>query len=365
MLAHSLTVRGRKILLLPVADQGISSRSARKREGRGRWIPPDLLAPVCAHQPGHEVDSEQVRKEIMHEQFRKLLSFGKVCAATIWVLVLVVESLHGQTGSESSVGYIDSALPCNTWRIRFDAQYDDTNPSRAEFFYPKGGVPGSPGPPLPEARIDSQLYTSYLEWAVVPQFSVFVEGGLVGINPLFNADEFGVGDMNVGFKWAFVHDKDLLATFQLRTYIPTGAASRGLGTGHVSLEPALLFNSRINERLALEGELRYWTPIGGSDFSGDVIRYGIGLACPDREGFWATPVGEIVGWTVLGGKQLAVISPTDFTVESAAGTTIVNFKLGVRIGFEDYGDLYIGYGCAVTDSAWYRNIIRAEFRWFF
>ena len=47
--------------------------------------------------------------------------------------------------------------------------------------------------------------------------------------------------MNAGFKWAFWETDDQVATFQLRTYIPTGAASRGLGNNHVSLEPALLY----------------------------------------------------------------------------------------------------------------------------
>src|SRR6516165_6018357 len=40
----------------------------------------------------------------------------------------------GPTGKESTVGYIDSALPRNTFRLRFDAAYDFERPTRAEFF---------------------------------------------------------------------------------------------------------------------------------------------------------------------------------------------------------------------------------------
>src|SRR5262245_20712198 len=62
----------------------------------------------------------------------------------------------GLTDCDTSVGYIDSAIPRNWLRIRFDAGYLNRQPTRAEFFYAQGGLPGSPGPPLPERNIDSQ-----------------------------------------------------------------------------------------------------------------------------------------------------------------------------------------------------------------
>jgi hypothetical protein len=291
-----------------------------------------------------------------------------LCACA--VLCLVGPTVRGQDEALEApvnVGYIDGAIPRSMLRFRFDDAYDDPRPTRAEFFYAKGGIPGSPGPPLPEARVDYQDHNTYLEWAFVPSFSAFIEGGLRAVNPLFNENEFGFGDLNAGFKWAFFTTKDLTTTFQLRTWFPTGAASRGLGTHHVTVEPALLFNQRLNDFLLLEGELRYWVPIGGTDFAGDIVRYGVGLsyAPQERESLWFSPVVELVGWTVLDGKQLAAFSPTDFRVESASGITIVNLKAGLRVGFEDYGDLYVGYGLALTDNVWYRNILRVELRWFF
>jgi len=69
----------------------------------------------------------------------------------------------------------------------------------------------------------------------------------------------------------------LVASFQLRTYIPTGNAGEGLGNDHVSLEPALLLYRPLTEQWCFEGELRYWTPLDGTDFAGDIIRYGAGV----------------------------------------------------------------------------------------
>jgi hypothetical protein len=274
------------------------------------------------------------------------------------------ESDDGPTGKESTVGYIDSALPRNTFRLRFDAAYDFERPTRAEFFWARTV---NPGVPRPETRVDYQDLSSYLEVLVAPRLSLFVEGPYRFLNPQVNANTSGFSDMNAGFKWAFVDLPAWTATFQLRTYIPTGDAARGLGTNHVSLEPALLVNRCVSDKFRLEGELRNWAPIGGTDFAGDIIRYGLGASYGRRnpDGFWATPVLEFVGWTVLGGKESVAQSPTLFAVQSAAGNTIVNMKVGLRFGFGTRTDFYAGYGRALTGATWYTDTFRVEFRLLF
>lgn len=72
-----------------------------------------------------------------------------------------------------------------------------------------------------------------------------------------------------------------------------------------------------------------------------------------------TPVTEVVGWTVLGGKESVTPFPT---VENAAGDTIVNLKAGVRVGVGPRSDFYVGYGRALTGDVWYKSIVRVEFR---
>jgi hypothetical protein len=120
--------------------------------------------------------------------------------------------------------------------------------------------------------------------------------------------------------------------------------------------------------LILEGEFRYWIPIDGSDFAGDVLRYGLGLtyvlydSCKCR----ILPVGEVVAWTVLNGNQLT----PDQGIQPAGDDTIVNGKLGVRVGFGNVyepglmsgSEIYIGYGRALTGDVWYEDIVRIEYR---
>jgi hypothetical protein len=276
------------------------------------------------------------------------------------------QGFGGTTVRDSHVGYIDPAIPGDLFRFRFDASYDDNRPTRAEFFWPRTG-PGQPGPPLPERRVDYQDFSADLEVAAGPNLSGFVEVPVRLLNPEVNANADGLADVNAGLKVAVVRRDDLVATLQLRTYAPTGDARHGIGTGHVSLEPAFLLWRRLDDRLTFEGELRYWAPVGGTDFAGDVMRYGVGLSYEAlrNERLTVVPVAELVGWTVLGGKE-SMLEPSGVAaVKSAAGDTIVNVKLGARFQLNGWGDLYAGYGRPLTGDVWYKNTLRVEWRLLF
>jgi hypothetical protein len=298
-------------------------------------------------------------------------SHGWSAVLVCFVVVLVpgfarAQGTSGPSGSDSRVGYIDNAIPASQFRLRFDDSLDDTRPTRAEFFYPRGG-PNGPGLPLPEKRVDFQDITAYLEYAPWERFSGFLELPYRFIEPEVNARHAGISDLNAGFKWAFVRTEDTVATFQFRTYAPTGDSRRGLGTDHVSLEPALLLYQRLTDRLAAEAEFRTWVPVGGTDFAGEIIRYGAGIhydLCQVGN-VQFTPVAEFVGWTVLDGKT-TVVPPSGIAfIESAAGQTIVNMKFGLRMKLGDRADLYTGYGRPLTGNQWYANTVRVELRLFY
>jgi hypothetical protein len=75
-------------------------------------------------------------------------------------------------------------------------------------------------------------------------------------------------------------------------------------------------------------------------------------------------VAEVMGWTVLNGKETAAIGSNIFEIRSAGGDSMLNVKLGVRTAFEKC-DLYVGYGRPLTGAVWYKDIARVEFRMFF
>src|SRR5579884_1537897 len=243
-----------------------------------------------------------------------------------WLVVACwagLASAQGTTGprtSDSSVGYIDPAIPGNVFRLRFDAADDNREPTRAEFFYAQG-APRGPGLPEPEPRVNFQELSTYLEGLVSDRLSAFINLPVRFLEPERNPDHSGFSDLDAGFKYAFWEDANQVGTFQFRTYAPTGDAALGLGTRHVSLEPSLLWYDRLSERWGLESEFRVWVPIGGTDFAGDIVRYGTGVhydLCHARNCTF-TPVLELVGWTVLNGKESVVPQVGPPVIEGAAG----------------------------------------------
>ncbi len=279
--------------------------------------------------------------------------------------------------------------------------------------------------PGPAADLDFQELELAYEHALSSRFSLFVEVPFRsvdltvpgGFDPV--ADESGLGDLRAGFKYALIPDPERYLTFQLRAYFASGDAAKGLGTDHASIEPGILYHRRLSDRWKLASEARLWHPLAGSsdpvtgasdpnspvgrverippplappdgadgpdpavrndDFAGDVLRLGVGLS---REPFgsrvrWA-PILELVGWYFVDGyltpgTDLAVATEVneDGTlanppgyVQEADNDTVLNLKLGVRIGLgtELPGSFFVGYGFALTDDILYDGIFRLEYR---
>jgi len=304
-------------------------------------------------------------------------------APDVFDLGLGVGFASGPSSALTTVGgYIDSAIISNRVRYRFDAAYNNPVPDRNQFFYPEDGAGGLGA----ETRIDYQDAMTYIEWATHKRFSLFVELGARFLNPELNPNTAGLGDMNAGFRYAIRQCPREALTFQLRTYIGTGdARARGLGVGFTSIEPALLHFRRLSDRLTLEGELRGWIPLAdnqvrsgpfvGEDFSGEMLRYGVGLgydlfkSCGGgcRQPGCGNPscgstfklVGELVGWTILEGFGTFSDGITS-EVRDVSGDTIVNLKLGGRYT-RGRNTFYAGWGHVITSDQWYEDILRVEY----
>ena len=303
----------------------------------------------------------------------------------LW-LILLAAILNGSAtcsaqfgGGDTSVGYIDSAIVRNQIRFRFDASYNNPTPARAEFLYPKSSstttaAPPGPGPPLLETAIDFQEFSLYAESLLMDELiSGFVEIPFRLIDPERNNNAAGISDLHLGLKAMLWSDSARYFTFQFRTYLPSGDGFDGLGTEHVSLEPGLLFLHRCSNGATIEGEVRDFIPINGSDgFAGNVLRYGLGVSQTWIEGDRVSvmPVFETVAWSVLSGSVLTGADTPNQRIEGAE-TTIVNMKMGTRIDFtptccsSGTKSLYLGYGRSLTGARWYQDTLRLEYRWSF
>ncbi len=369
------------------------------------------------------------------------------CSFEKIVFVLVVSAMLCAFGGrglaqeidDSPGGYIDNAQIANRLRLRFDAGFDLNRPDRAEFFYASwanladhphaikdtnqvviGG--NNRGPILVPESVDFQEFSLYFELACSDRVSFFVDQPLRFVHfigdindedafqtPGFRAaydaaptETAGLSDMQVGFKYALIDDPDKILTFQFRTFVPTGDADRGLGTGHVSVEPGLLLYRRLTDKFSFMGQAKYWSPIDGGLNAGNIAIYGAGLSCDlyQRNELRIVPVTEFVGWTVLDGFETLssptgapVVpntaripidaatrdamgnpptqdppgsggrpAPTSHGVRIASGETIVNVKFGLRTYVNPQEDYYIGWGHSLTGHRWYREVIRLEYR---
>lgn len=301
--------------------------------------------------------------------------------------------------SDSKTGYVENAIVGTQVRFRDDTAFGIDHPDRAEFFYGKcgcyrptldplapGPVPDTPSPPtrVIETGISFLDLRLNVEHAFGSRFSWFVEVPFRYLKPEVIDSAFGLADVQTGVKFAVVASDRRYLTLQLKGYLPTGEALHGLGTGHASLEPALLYLDKLSEHLTLETELAYWHPTSGSSadgvfvptgessrdsaylpvasdrFFGDVVRYGVGLSYKGGSDWTPVPVVELVGWKVLGG--FATVSDNGVPVpprlaERADGLSILNLKVGLRVG-----PAYVGYGRALTREIWYNQIFRVELR---
>jgi hypothetical protein len=272
----------------------------------------------------------------------------------------------GLTVRDTSAGYIDNPLPLDQFFIRSDSGSGFARPNRAEFFYAQPR-PRGPGLPRPERQIDFTELTAGVERVLAPRLSVFAGVPTRFLNPQVNANAAGLGDVWAGFKYVAWRDRATVATFQLTAWAPSGNPNLGLGTNHATLEPALLAAHSPVDRLTLLGEFRAWTPLGGTDFAGEVLRYGLGARYDlvRSPNFRAAPVIEFVGWEVLGGKQSGLTDAGFPVTQSAAGTSILNLKVGCRFDWGTRAGLYVGYGRPLTGERWYSDVVRVEARWLY
>ena len=141
----------------------------------------------------------------------------------------------------------DTVRPQTYTRLQWDSGHDLTTPERAEFFWSKPGVLGGKGPTNIETKVNYDTLSLYQEVSA-GNISLFVNAPYVGVDPDNNPGHSNFGDISLGTKTLLL-DCDLMQlSFQFRTYIPTGIASNGLGTGHTSLEPSLFGQHQADGR---------------------------------------------------------------------------------------------------------------------
>ncbi|MDZ4820157.1 MAG: hypothetical protein SGJ20_14410 [Planctomycetota bacterium] len=280
-----------------------------------------------------------------------------------WNNACLVEDGVGTERLPFAIQEIEIAQPSNNFRLRADLAYDWTYPDRAEFFWAKQGVRG---PAIPETAVDYQEMRVRMEVGG-PKFSATTDLPIICLDPEQNPNTTGFGDMSLATKLVMLDGDTWQMTQFFKTTFATGSAGKGLGNGHISIEPGFLFRQKYNKITDLHYELRYWVPLGGDlDASGQVLRAGAGVSrlLYESDDYAIIPTLEFVSWWALDGQQTA---PDGF-IEAVDPVAILNVYPGVRFVYDmgcDLGLLEagIGTGLALTSDHWYASLLRFELKW--
>ncbi len=284
--------------------------------------------------------------------------------------------------------FIDAPRPVSQMRLRLDSAFRWDRPDRHEYFWaklntPSGSVLGgnqnafvSPtepqsgpgkGPTGPVRRVDHFDFSLYTEGAA-GNIGVFVitPWRFTDVEP--GTDECGFGDLTIGTKTLLLDCELLQLSLQFTTYTPTGLASKGLGTGHVSLEPALLWALKLHQKWYSQGEVAFWIPIAGDPLYTPcfIFHYHVSLNTTLLEcvGGEVKLIGtaELHGYSIPGGDWDGAHTDPNTGLAIEDSETLVHAGPGLRLVVCNRFDLGLGANFALTSQHWAEQVYRIEVR---
>jgi hypothetical protein len=263
--------------------------------------------------------------------------------------------------------FVDAVRPVTQQRVRFNAGRNLMFPDRSEYFWAradgKGRGPRPPNGAKGEAAVNYNELSIYTE-AATATGGLFVEMPYRAVYPEQYNFGAGFGDMNMGLKSLFFDSELVQVATQFRTYMPIGRTNKGLGTGHVSLEPSVLISVKLTPDAYLQTQVSEWIPLGGdSDYQGSVLHYHGSLNQTLYRPLPTTPIVgtlEFNGWSFQHGKYT---DPATGTPIKSSGTTCASLGGGVRLFVCDRFDAGLGAAFAVTHTHWAAQLYTAELRW--
>lgn len=286
------------------------------------------------------------------------------------------------TSRPALAGAIENADIGNKVLLRIESARGLKALDRAEFFSAKCGCYRAGAPtgrnydatapgPGPGQAIDS----NYMQMVLRGEFAVTGRSALVGELPLrqFSPQSFigpsydgasGLSDVRFGAKLDLSHDSNSQMTLELLASAPTGDDAKGLGTGHWTVLPTVLYNTRLGDRLTLETHVGSVVPMKGSTgvvgssqyFAGRMMTFGLAptFDAYTKGTLHVAPLVEVVGWRIVDGYST-------YDGANANGTTIVNLNVGARV-VRGINSVYVGYARALTAKTWFDNAVRIELR---
>jgi hypothetical protein len=262
--------------------------------------------------------------------------------------------------------FVDAVRPQTTQRLRWDSGVNLIFPDRSEFFWARADGSGKGPKPvtgLAERRLDYNDLSLYTEGAT-GRIGIFTEVPYRTVDPEVDAHASGFGDMTVGTKTLLFDCELLQVGFEFKTYLMVGNARKGLGTGHVSLEPSGLLGIRLAEDTYLQTQFSEWIPIAGDPgYAGSIFHYHASInqvLCRILPNVPLIGTLEFNGWSFQHGQYT---DPINGAFQGSSGDTYLSFGPGLRLVVCDKIDFGFGTAFALTHGHWADQLYRTEFRW--
>lgn len=262
---------------------------------------------------------------------------------------------------------IDSTQPQASFTFRTQAGYNVGFPDRSEYFFAKPGRG-----PAADTGADFQDFRFLLE-AGGGSASLITDIPIRVLDPELNENTTGFGDMSTTAKVVLLNGGDWMMTQVTKTTFNTGNAKKGLGTGHISMEPGMLFRYNSSDLTFWHGELKYNFPIAGDPaHSGQVLKWGVGVShvIYETDAFAIIPTFEYTNMWFLDGGVTIVDPPLPNTVVDVDGDGLSYFTEGVRLVIDSGGDLGLmevgmSFSQQIGSLGYYDSLIRLDMRFIY
>src|SRR5262245_53758479 len=248
--------------------------------------------------------------------------------------------------------FVESARPVTQTRLRWDAGLNGRLLDRNEFFWARadgnGKGPKPVAPFLAETGLRYDELRMYTE-AATGAIGVSVDTPYRSVDPDLAPHAAGFADLTIATK-TLLFDCELLQLAMLfRTHIPAGNFGKGLGTGHVSLEPGLIVGLKLSPKTYLQTMLTEWIPLGGDpDYSGAILRTGTSInseVCRIHPDVPLIATFEVTTMTFQDG----LFTDPVLGVQRSSGRTYATLGPGLRLVICDKMDFGVGAAISVQD----------------
>jgi hypothetical protein len=270
--------------------------------------------------------------------------------------------------------FTDAPRPMTQLKFRYDDVWHYPFPDKAEFLWPRADGRGKYLKAM-GAPAGGERRVSYRDFYMITETAIDRFGASVAVpyrqvspeDPQFFPGASGLGDLIIGTKSLLLDCELLQFTFAFNTFVPTGNFTKGLGTGNVSLEPALLLALKITPSTYLQGELAYRFPLGGdTTYQGPVFHYHASL----NQLLWncgcdlkLIGTAELSGWEITGGAYTDPATGIPLSAKNVGD--VLSVGPGLRFVVCDKIDFGAAVMFAVTHQTMGDEYLRVEFRWRF